>query len=120
MLQYTSHSYRNSLGRILGVGATGKFKPNMFAKRVRGKSLDRPEIWTLQSLLFWAKNEDPPKKARTFLPAEPLESLKKRAKTHKKRKENRDTRRKKKARKTKVREIWTPCYIGPKMATKVS
>ena len=38
----------------------------------------------LQSLLFWQKSEDPPKKARIFLSAEPLKSLEKRAKTHKK------------------------------------
>ena len=39
---------------------------------------------TLPSLLFWQKSEDPPKKARICLSAEPLKSLEKRAKTHKK------------------------------------
>ena len=38
----------------------------------------------LQSLLLWQKSEDAPKKARIFLPAEPLKSLEKREKTHKK------------------------------------
>ena len=34
----------------------------------------------LQSLLFWQKSEDPPKKARIFLSAEPLKSLEKESK----------------------------------------
>ena len=50
---------------------------------------------TLQSLLFfWQKSEDPPKKARISLPAEPLKSLEKRAKTHEKARKTAKTKKK--------------------------
>ena len=68
------------------------------AARLQNETSPEKLSLTLQSLLFWQKSEDPPKKARIFLSAEPLKSLEKRAKTHKKGKENRKT---KKARKTK-------------------
>ena len=62
--------------------------------------------WSLQFCdaipAFWQKTRMPRKKARIFLPAEPLKSLEKRAKTHKK---ARKTAKRKKRGKRKKREL---------------
>ena len=74
------------------------------------ENLVNPLSLTLQSILaLLAKSEDPPKKERIFLPAEPLKSLEKRAKTHKKSKQNQAEREKRGKRKKQGKEEGQGC-----------